>query len=65
MIDVERSTGPQPYPPRFDPAKYPAGTICRVTAKHSRLTATYESTGECWRRTDVPPRATAGAGWEP
>jgi len=58
MIDVERSTGPQPYPPKFDAAKYPAGTIVRVTAAGSRLTATYESNGVCWKRIDgnVAPR---------
>ena len=56
--DIERSKGLQPHPPKFDPDRYPAGTIVRVTARRTRLTATYESNGVCWRRTDgnVAPR---------
>lgn len=51
-INIERSKGLQPFPPQFDPLRYPAGTICRVTARRTHLQATYESNGACWKRID-------------
>ena len=61
-IAYDRDFGNQPYPPKFDPTRYPVGTIVRVTARRTRLTATYESNGHCWRRTDgnVAPRPKDG-----
>jgi hypothetical protein len=52
MIELRRKTGNQPYPPKFVASRHPAGTIVRVIAERTQLSATYESTGHVWKRID-------------